>query len=141
MKIALQQAEQAYKEKEIPIGAVVVSQNRIIAKAYNQVQRLNDSTAHAEMLAITSAQNNLNSKYLTECTLYVTLEPCTMCAGALFWSQIGKLVIAARDESRGYSRLTPSVIHPKTEVSYGLHAEDSETLIKAFFKEMRRNNF
>ncbi|MDH5607851.1 MAG: nucleoside deaminase [Cyclobacteriaceae bacterium] len=137
MKQALLQAQQAYDEKEIPVGAVIVAKNRIIARAYNQVEKLHDVTAHAEMIALTSAQNYLGAKYLDQCTLYVTLEPCTMCAGALYWSQIGRIVIAARDPSRGFSRLSPPVIHPKTEVSYGLLEFQAEALIKDFFKKMR----
>lgn len=141
MKQALKEAEKALDEKEIPVGAVVVAGNRIIARAHNQVQRLNDVTAHAEMLAITSAQNYLGSKYLDQCSLFVTLEPCVMCGGALYWSQIDRIVIGARDEKRGFSEVSSEIIHPKTEVLYGLLAEESEKMVKSFFKEMRRNNF
>jgi tRNA(adenine34) deaminase len=137
MKQALQQAELAYEAGEIPVGAVIVCKNKIIAKAYNQVELLQDVTAHAEMLAITAAQNHLGAKYLEACTLYVTLEPCTMCAGALFWSQIGKLVIGARDETRGFSRLDPSVMHPKTSVQFGVMEAEASKLMSNFFSEMR----
>ena len=137
MKLALQQARLAYDEKEIPIGAVIVTQNRVIAKAYNQVERLNDVTAHAEMLALTSAQNHLGAKYLPECTLYVTLEPCTMCAGALYWSQIGRIVIAARDEKRGFSRLEQNILHPSTKIQFGLLESEASSLVTSFFEEMR----
>ncbi len=139
MKQALIEAEHACEEKEIPIGAIVVSNNRIIAKCYNQVEKLQDVTAHAEMLAITSAQNYLGSKYLNECTIYVTLEPCIMCAGALFWSQIGRLVISARDPEHGFTRSKPDVLHPKTSAEFGLLELQSENLIKEFFKVMRED--
>ncbi|MEQ9305543.1 MAG: nucleoside deaminase [Marinoscillum sp.] len=140
MKQAFMEAEKAFEDKEIPVGAVVVCQNRIIARAYNQVERLNDVTAHAEMLAITAAQNYLGSRYLDQCTLYVTLEPCTMCGGALYWSQIARIVYGARDEKRGYSSIQHQIIHPQTEVLRGILAEESATLLKSFFSIMRRNN-
>lgn len=140
MKQAFLQAEKAFEEGEIPVGAVVVAKNRIIAKAYNQVEKLNDVTAHAEMLAITAAQNYLGSKYLDQCTLYVTLEPCSMCGGAAFWGQLERIVIGARDPERGYSRLSPSILHPKTIVEFGLLANESEQLIKSFFKKIRNRN-
>lgn len=140
MKQAFIEAEKAFEDKEIPVGAVVVCQNRIIARAYNQVERLNDVTAHAEMLAITAAQNYLGSRYLDQCTLYVTLEPCTMCGGALYWSQIARIVYGARDEKRGYSSIQHQIIHPQTEVLRGILAEESTTLLKSFFSIMRRNN-
>jgi len=139
MRQALKEAALAFEEKEIPVGAVVVCKNRIIARAYNQVQRLNDVTAHAEMLAITAAQNYLNSKYLDECTLYVTLEPCTMCAGALYWSQIDKVVYGASDEKRGYHLANPEILHPKTNLVTGLLAEECGELVKTFFRQMRGN--
>ena len=134
---ALLQAELAFEEKEIPIGAVIVCENRIIAKAYNQVEKLQDVTAHAEILAITAAQNYLGSKYLNDCTLFVTLEPCNMCAGALFWSQIGHVVIGARDEKRGFTRVSPPHLHPKTLIAFGVLGNKCEILIKEFFKNMR----
>lgn len=140
MRQALKEAERALEEKEIPVGAVVVCRNRIIARAYNQVERLNDVTAHAEMLAITAAQNHLGSRYLDQCTLYVTLEPCTMCGGALYWSQIQKVVYGAPDEKRGYHTMNTNILHPKTELSVGLLAEESTFLLKSFFSKMRRNN-
>ena len=137
MKQAMQMAELALEESEIPVGAVVVCNKRIIAKAHNQTERLQDVTAHAEMLAITSAQNYLGSKYLNECTLFVTLEPCNMCGGALYWSQIGRVVYAASDEKRGFSRTSTTILHPKTKVEYGLMASHSEILIEEFFRKMR----
>lgn len=140
MKQAMREAVLAFEEGEIPVGAVVVCQNKIIARAHNQVQKLNDVTAHAEILAITSAQNYLGSKYLDECTLYVTLEPCVMCGGALYWSQIAKIVYAASDQKRGYSTVSKEITHPKTEVLHGIMASDAENLIKSFFSKMRGNN-
>lgn len=137
MKQALHMAELALEESEIPVGAVVVCNKRIIAKAHNQTERLQDVTAHAEMLAITSAQNYLGSKYLNECTLFVTLEPCNMCGGALYWSQIGRVVYAASDEKRGYSQTSKSILHPKTKVEYGLMSSHAEVLIEEFFRKMR----
>ena len=137
MKQALNEAQNAYDEGEIPSGAVVVCENKIIAKDHNRVERLSDATAHAEMLAITAAQNHLGSKYLNECTLYVTLEPCSMCAGGLFWTQIGRVVIGALDKERGFSRYNKDIIHPKTELKLGVMAIDCETLIKDFFRRLR----
>ena len=137
MKKALIEARTAFDEGEIPVGAIVVSENRIIAKDHNRVERLNDATAHAEMLAVTAAQNNLGSKYLNECTLYVTLEPCSMCAGALFWTQIGKLVIGTKDTERGFRVFNKKIIHPKTKIKEGVLASESEALIKDFFKKLR----
>ncbi len=137
MKQALKEAELALEESEIPIGAVVVCENRVIAKAHNQTERLQDITAHAEMLAVTSAQNYLGSKYLNDCTLFVTLEPCNMCAGALFWSQIGRVVYGARDEKRGFSATSKKMLHPKTKVENGLLSSHAEVLIGEFFRKMR----
>jgi len=139
MRQALKEAEKAFEKGEIPIGAVVVSNKTIIARGHNQVEQLNDCTAHAEMLAITSAQNYLGSKYLDQCTLYVTLEPCCMCAGALYWSQLDKLVFAAQDEKRGFSN-QGNLLHPKTHILTGLLEEESSNLIKSFFKQLRGNN-
>ncbi len=139
MKQALHEAQNAFDEGEIPIGAVVVCENKIIAKDHNRVERLNDATAHAEMLAITAAQNHLGSKYLNECTLYVTLEPCSMCAGGLFWTQIGKIVVGARDKERGFSKFSDDIIHPKTDLKLGVMAGECEVLIKDFFKKLRGN--
>jgi len=136
MRKALQEAELALAQGEVPIGAVIVCQNQIIAKGHNQVETLNDATAHAEMLAFTAATNYLGSKYLKDCTLYVTLEPCQMCAGAAFWSQIGKIVFGATDVQRGYQHWHCKV-HPKTEVTGGVLASESETLLNTFFEQMR----
>ena len=138
MREALRQAQQAFEEGEIPVGAVVVSNNKIIARAYNQTERLNDVTAHAEMLALTAAANYLGGKYLSDCTLFVTLEPCNMCAGALYWGQLKKLVIGAPDEQRGYSRMTPSLLHPKTEVVNGLMEAECKALVDDFFRQLRK---
>lgn len=137
MDIALGLAEEAAEDGEIPVGAVVVCRNRIIAKGRNQTERLNDVTAHAELLAITAAANYLGGKYLTDCTLYVTLEPCVMCAGALFWAQVGRLVIGAPDPKRGYSRVTPSLLHPKTRLETGILATESQALLAKFFQRLR----
>ena len=137
MRKALQEAELALAKSEVPVGAVIVCNGQIIAKGHNQVETLNDPTAHAEMLAFTAATNFLGSKYLKDCTLYVTLEPCQMCAGAAFWSQIGKIVFGASDEQRGYQHWHCRV-HPKTEVTGGILATESEALLKTFFEQMRR---
>jgi len=136
MKKALQEAEIALQKGEVPVGAVVVCNDRIIAKGHNQVETLNDATAHAEMLAITAATHYLGGKYLKDCTLYVTLEPCQMCAGAAYWSQVGRIVYAATDEKRGYQHWNCQV-HPKTQVTGGVLATESEALLKIFFKNMR----
>ncbi|MFC5412819.1 nucleoside deaminase [Larkinella bovis] len=137
MGMALALAESAFEEGEIPVGAVVVGRNRIIAKGYNQTERLTDVTAHAELLALTAAEQYLNSKYLTDCTLYVTLEPCAMCAGALAWAQIGRIVIGAPDPKRGYSNVQPSLLHPKTRVTTGVLADESLSLLRNFFRGLR----
>ncbi|GAB3539497.1 nucleoside deaminase [Spirosoma fluminis] len=137
MEIALSLAEEAAEDGEIPVGAVVVSRNRIIGKGRNQTEQLNDVTAHAEILAITAAAQHLGSKYLPDCTLYVTLEPCVMCAGALFWSQIGRLVIGANDPKRGYSRLNQPLLHPKTRLEAGVLADESKALLEKFFRHLR----
>jgi len=139
MKKALQEASIALEEGEVPVGAVIVCNNQIIAKGHNQVETLNDATAHAEMMAFTAATNFLGSKYLKNCTLYVTLEPCQMCAGAAFWSQIGKIVYGADDDKRGYQHLHCQV-HPKTTVMGGVMAQESEALLQIFFDKMRKNN-
>jgi len=138
MRRALQEAELAYKEGEIPVGAVVVSQNRIIARAHNLTETLTDVTAHAEMQAITSAANLLGGKYLNECVLYVTVEPCVMCSGALGWSQIGKVVYGASDEKRGFRKYAPEAFHPKTEVVSGLLETECAALMTDFFSERRK---
>jgi tRNA(adenine34) deaminase len=137
MKEAMKQAKYAFEEGEIPVGAVIVSKNKIIAKGYNQTERLNDVTAHAEMLAITSAANYIGAKYLTDCKLYVTLEPCVMCGGALFWSQIAEIHFAAADPKRGCMKSNPSILHPKTKVYSGTLAVESESLLNSFFKKLR----
>lgn len=137
MKRALQEAEQAFDRNEIPVGAVIVVNNTIIAKSHNLTELLNDVTAHAEMQAITAAANALGGKYLKNCTLYVTLEPCQMCAGALYWSQISKIVFGAYDEKRGY-RAMGTQLHPKTLVISGILAEESESLLQRFFQEKRK---
>jgi tRNA(adenine34) deaminase len=137
MEIALSLAEEAAEAGEIPVGAVVVCRNRIIGKGRNQTEELNDVTAHAEILAITAATQYLGGKYLSDCTLYVTLEPCVMCAGALFWSQIGRLVIGAADPKRGYSRIQPSLLHPKTRLETSVLANESQELLTKFFRRLR----
>lgn len=137
MEMALALAEEAAEAGEIPVGALVVCQNRIIGKGRNQTQQLNDVTAHAEMIAITAATQALGSKYLPNCTLYVTLEPCMMCAGAIFWAQLGRLVIGADDPKRGYLRLSPSPLHPKTRIETGILAADCRTLLTNFFGRLR----
>lgn len=136
MKMALQEAETALEKDEVPIGCVVVSNNRIIARAHNLTETLNDVTAHAEMQAITSAANFLGGKYLKDCTLYVTMEPCVMCSGALSWSQISKVVIGARDEQRGFINKHLS-LHPKTEVITGIMEAECSSIVKQFFKSKR----
>ncbi|WP_339867731.1 nucleoside deaminase [uncultured Algoriphagus sp.] len=138
MNEALKQAKIAFEEGEIPVGAVIVSKNIIIAKAYNQTEKLNDVTAHAEMLAITSAANYIGAKYLNDCRLYVTLEPCVMCGGALFWSQIGEIHYGASDPRRGYLQSNPGIVHPKTKVFPGSLALESEQLLLEFFKKLRK---
>ena len=139
MRKALQEAEVAYEKGEIPVGAVIVVKDRIIARTHNLTELLNDVTAHAEMQAITSAANFLGGKYLINCTLYVTLEPCQMCAGGLYWSQLSKLVYAASDEQRGYSNLGTK-LHPKTKVVSGVLADEASALLKRFFIEKRNLN-
>ncbi len=137
MKQALLEAQKAYEADEVPVGAVVVCRNRIIARAHNQTELLNDVTAHAEMLALTAAANALGSKYLDECTLFVTLEPCVMCAGALAWSQLGRLVYGADDDKRGFMRHGKMLLHPKTKVEFGIMMEECSQLLTTFFKNKR----
>jgi tRNA(adenine34) deaminase len=137
MQEALKEAQKAFAIDEVPVGAVVVCKNRIIARAHNQTEKLTDATAHAEMLATTAAANYLGSKYLNECTLFVTLEPCVMCAGALHWVQLQKLVYGADDVQRGYTLLNNRVLHPKTEVIKGVYAAEAKKLIDGFFKKLR----
>ena len=137
MKMALAEAERAYAEGEVPVGAVVVCKGRVIARAHNLTETLTDVTAHAEMQAITAAANYLGGKYLADCALYVTVEPCVMCAGAIAWSQLGRLVFGAGDEKRGYQRYAPQALHPKTLVQQGLLADECAGLMKDFFKKRR----
>ena len=137
MREALKQAQLAYDRGEIPVGAVIVCYERIIARAHNQVELLNDPTAHAEILAITAATDALGSKYLEDCSMYVTLEPCDMCAGALNWAQIGKVVYAASDEKRGFSLHQKNLLHSKTKVVKGILAEPSQALLQDFFRNLR----
>lgn len=137
MKDALREAIQAEVEDEVPIGAVIVCRGRIIAKGHNMTERLNDPTAHAEMIAITAATEAMGGKYLNDCTLYVTVEPCPMCAGALAWAQIGKVVYGASDLKRGFSLFSPSLLHPKTEVVSGILAEECGNLVSDFFRKKR----
>ena len=137
MRMALQEAEQASQADEIPVGAIVVCNNRVIARAHNLTETLCDVTAHAEMQALTSAANNMGGKYLTDCTLYVTLEPCVMCAGAIGWAQVSRLVYGASDPRRGYSNLAPKALHPKTQVTTGILADECATLMQDFFKKKR----
>lgn len=137
MRRALAEAEQAAAEGEIPVGAVVVCRDRIIARAHNLTEMLHDVTAHAEMQAITSAANQLGGKYLKDCTLYVTVEPCVMCAGALGWSQVARIVFGATDEKRGFSRFAPQALHPKTVVTRGVLEEECRELMQQFFKARR----
>ncbi|MFA6924339.1 MAG: nucleoside deaminase [Bacteroidales bacterium] len=137
MKEALKEAQKAFDKDEIPIGAVVVCENKIIARAHNQTETLNDTTAHAEMLAFTSATNFLGGKYLNKCTLYVTLEPCVMCAGACYWTQIKQIVYGASDEKRGYSLLNKKILHPKTKVISEVLEKECSEILKEFFKKKR----
>jgi tRNA(adenine34) deaminase len=134
---ALKQAQLAFEAGEVPVGAVVVAEKRIIARAHNQTEQLNDVTAHAEMLAITSAANAIGGKYLMDCELFVTLEPCVMCAGASYWAQLGRIVYGASDEKRGFTSLGHHLLHPRTEVKSGLLSLESEDLLNRFFKKLR----
>ena len=138
MRAALREAQLALAEDEVPIGAVVVCQNTIIAKGHNMTEKLNDVTAHAEMLAFTAAASYLNSKYLVDCVLYVTLEPCLMCAGASFWTQIPKIVFGAIDEKRGFRRVDHPVLHPTTVVSHGILENECAAILKDYFKSKRK---
>lgn len=138
MREALKEAQKAFDADEVPVGAVIVCNNKIIARAHNLTERLNDVTAHAEMQAITSAANFLNGKYLNECTLYITLEPCVMCAGAIAWAQLGKLVYGAPDTKRGFNLLKEDkILHPKTIVKSGILTEECGIIIKTFFQKKR----
>jgi tRNA(adenine34) deaminase len=137
MQMALELAAQAGDEGEIPVGAVVTAGGKVIGKGYNQTEKLRDVTAHAEMLAITAAAQYLGAKYLSACTLYVTLEPCVMCAGALYWAQVSRVVYGASDDKRGYTRAGTPLLHPKTQIISGVLATESKALLKAFFQRMR----
>lgn len=137
MKMALVEAQKAFDEDEVPIGAVIVCKGRVIARAHNLTEMLNDVTAHAEMQAITAAASNIGGKYLTDCTLYVTVEPCPMCAGAIAWAQMARVVYGAGDEKRGYHRYAPDVMHPKTEVVSGVCSDEATALMKKFFASKR----
>ncbi len=137
MKIALQEAQKAFDKNEVPVGAIVVSNEKIIARAHNLTETLNDVTAHAEMQAITSATNYIGGKYLNECTMYVTLEPCVMCAGALNWAQIGKLVYGADDEKKGFSLIQKNILHPSTKIVQGIFKNECSEILKNFFEKLR----
>lgn len=137
MRRAIAEAEAAFRDGEIPVGAVVVANNRLIASAHNLTETLTDVTAHAEMQAITMAANTLGGKYLTGCTLYVTVEPCTMCAGAIGWAQVERVVYGASDEKRGFMKYAPAALHPRTTVTKGVLEEECRTLMQVFFKERR----
>lgn len=139
MKKALQEAEIAFEKGEIPVGAIIVIDNKVIARSHNLTEMLNDVTAHAEMQSITAAANFIGGKYLKNCTLYVTIEPCQMCAGALYWSQISKIVFGATDDQRGYQKLG-AILHPKTTVVSGVLAEEAANLMRRFFAEKRNKN-
>jgi tRNA(adenine34) deaminase len=141
MKAALREAQASFEEDEVPVGAVVVCEQRIIARAHNQMERLGDATAHAEILAITAAQSYFGSKVLSQCSLYVTLEPCAMCAGAIFWTRIGSVIsviVGTRDEKRGHSRHQPSLLHPKTKYLEGIESQACEDILKDYFRLKRK---
>jgi len=138
MKEAMKEAEKAMVRDEIPVGAVIVYNNQIIGRAHNLTETLNDVTAHAEMQAFTAAANTLGGKYLLECTLYVTLEPCIMCAGASYWTQIGKIVYGAADEERGFTRIKKKILHPKTKVLSGILEKECSRILKDFFRKKRK---
>ena len=137
MKLALQEAMRAYEADEVPVGAVVVAAGRVVARGHNLTERLGDVTAHAEMQVITAAANAVGGKYLNDCTLYVTVEPCTMCAGAIGWAQLGRLVYGADDEKRGYTDYAPHALHPKCQVTGGVLEEECRQLMQDFFKSKR----
>jgi tRNA(adenine34) deaminase len=138
MKEALKEALKALAADEVPIGAVIVCQNKIIARAHNYIEHLNDVTAHAEMQAFTSAANSIGGKYLPECTLYVTIEPCVMCAGASYWTQISKIVYGAKDEKKGYSKFAANILHPSTEIKGGILEAECAAIMKEFFRKKRK---
>lgn len=138
MRMAIEEAERALAKREVPIGAIVVAGDRVIGRGHNLVETLADATAHAEMQAITAAASTLGGKYLQQCTLYITVEPCAMCAGAIAWSQVGRVVYGAADAKRGYSTISERILHPKTEVVSGVLAERSEELMQRFFADLRK---
>lgn len=138
MRIALQEAREAELDGEVPIGAVVVCGDKVIAKAHNRTEHLHDVTAHAEIMAITSAEDYMNAKYLTDCTLFVTVEPCVMCAGAIAWAQLAEVVYGTSDEKRGFSKYSDQILHPKTMLTKGILAEDCEKIMKDFFAKKRK---
>jgi len=137
MKQAMLEAKKALLKGEVPVGAIVVCNNQIIAKAHNNTEQLSDVTAHAEIIALTAAATYLGSKYLTDCTMYITLEPCAMCAGALAWAQLDKLVYGTSDEKRGFMQFGKKILHPKTKVEYGFMAKECESILKSFFQKVR----
>ena len=138
MKLAYLEAQKAFEMDEVPVGAVIVCDNQVIAKAHNMTEALNDVTAHAEMQAFTSAADYLGGKYLNECTLYVTLEPCNMCAGASYWTRIGRIVVGAKDFKNGFSTSAKNLLHPSTKIEFGLLEEESKKLLQDFFKKKRK---
>lgn len=138
MKLALEEAKKAFSEGEIPVGALIVANGSIIGKGYNQTEKLNDPTAHAEMLAITAATHYLGSRHLSDCTLYVTLEPCAMCAGAMFWAQVGRIVYGASDEKRGFKAYSEKLAHPRAQYTTGVLEEECHQLLMDFFKQLRQ---
>ena len=140
MKLAYLEAQKAFEMDEVPVGAVIVCDNQVIAKAHNMTEALNDVTAHAEMQVFTMAANFLGGKFLDECTLYVTLEPCPMCAGAAYWTRLKKVVVAARDDKRGYRSINENMLHPKTKVKWGVMEVECSTILKEFFAK-KRNGF
>ena len=135
---AMKEAQKAFEADEVPVGAIITCNNQIIARGYNYIQHLNDVTAHAEMQAFTSAANHIGGKYLRECTLYVTLEPCVMCAGASYWTQISRIVVAARDYKNGYSVINKNILHPKTVIEFGLLEDESKKILQDFFERKRK---
>jgi tRNA(adenine34) deaminase len=138
MSQAMEEAQKAFEADEVPVGAIITCNNQIIARGYNYIQHLNDVTAHAEMQAFTSAANYIGGKYLRECTLYVTLEPCVMCAGASYWTQISRIVVAARDYKNGYSVINKNILHPKTVIEFGLLEDESKKILQDFFERKRK---
>jgi tRNA(adenine34) deaminase len=138
MKEALKEARKAAEQDEVPVGAVVVAANTVIARAHNMTEKLNDVTAHAEMLAITAAANHLGAKYLTDCKIYITLEPCAMCASALSWAQVGEVIWSASDPQKGFSRFNMPMLHPKTKTQSGIMADESSALLREFFAKKRK---